>query len=104
FQSVLSTVVTDAAASLHASAPDVELTLADLHPDVALQQLREGLIHVAVVFRYDDTLPEDMRFTHLFDDAMHLLSKEPGQTLADHKDSPWLAGCERCRRGLVTAW
>ena len=103
FQSALSSVVTAAAASMRTSAPDIELTLQDLHPDLALQQLREGLLDVAVVFRYDDDVPDDMRFTHLFDDAMHLLSTEPGQALADHADSPWIAGCERCRRELVSA-
>ena len=103
FQSVLGTVVTDAAVSMRTAAPSVDLSLVDLHPDLALQHLREGLIDVAVVFRYDDIVPEDMRFTHLFDDPMHLLSKEAGQTLNDHKDSPWIAGCERCRRELVDA-
>lgn len=103
FQSALSSVVTAAAGSVHASAPDIELTLQDLHPDLALQQLREGLVDVAVVFRYDDRVPDDMRFTYLFDDAMYLLSTQPGQTLSDHVDSPWIAGCERCRRELVSA-
>ena len=103
FQSALNGVVIDAAASIRASAPDIELTLHDLHPEVALRQLREGLIDVAVVFRYDDEVPDDLRFTHLFDDAMHLLSTEPGQALEDHADSPWIAGCERCRRDLVSA-
>jgi DNA-binding transcriptional LysR family regulator len=103
FQSALSSVVTSAAGSMRASAPDIEFTLQDLHPDVALQQLREGLIDVAVVFRYDDDVPDDMRFTHLFDDAMHLLSTERDQALVDHADSPWIAGCERCRQELVSA-
>ncbi len=103
FQSVLSTVVTDAAASMRASAPGIDLSLVDLHPDIALQQLREGLIDVAVVFRYDDAVPDDIRSTHLFDDPLHLLSTEPEQTLADHRESPWIAGCERCRGELVDA-
>ncbi len=103
FQSALSTVVIEAAAGLRATAPGIELTLADLHPDLALQQLREGLIEVAVVFRYDDAWPQDIRGTHLFDDPMHLVSRQSGQTLADHRESPWIAGCERCRRELVDA-
>jgi DNA-binding transcriptional LysR family regulator len=103
FQSVLSTVVTDAAASMRASAAGIDLSLVDLHPDLALQRLREGSIDVAIVFRYDDTVPADVRATPLFDDPMHLLSKEAGQTLADHRESPWIGGCERCRRDLVDA-
>jgi DNA-binding transcriptional LysR family regulator len=103
FQSALSTLVADAASSLNASAPGVELILTDLHPDIALQQLRAGQVDVAVVFRYDDEIPEDMHFEHLFDDPMMLLSRQAGQTLEDHRDSPWIAGCERCRREFVTA-
>jgi DNA-binding transcriptional LysR family regulator len=103
FQSALSTLVADAAATLNASAPDIELILDDLHPDIALQQLREGHVDVAVVFRYDDDVPEEMHFQYLFDDPMMLLSRQAGQSLTDHRDSPWIAGCERCRREFVTA-
>jgi DNA-binding transcriptional LysR family regulator len=103
FQSALSTLVADAASSLNASAPGVELILTDLHPDIALEQLRAGQIDVAVVFRYDDEIPEDMHFEHLFDDPMMLLSRQTGQTLEDHRGSAWIAGCERCRREFVTA-
>ncbi len=101
FQSALSGVVTTAAASLRKSAPGLELTLEDMHPDLAIPKLREGAIDVAVVYRLDDGMPEGVRATHLFDDPMYLLSAEPGQTPADHADSPWIAGCPRCRRELV---
>jgi DNA-binding transcriptional LysR family regulator len=103
FQSALSTLVADAAAALNASAPGIELILADVHPDIALQQLREGLVDVAVVFRYDDEVPDDVHFRHLFDDPMMLLSRQAEQTLDDHRDSPWIAGCQHCRREFVTA-
>jgi DNA-binding transcriptional LysR family regulator len=103
FQSALSTVVTRAAVSMKASAPGIELSLTEMHPDVALSQLREGAIDVAVVFRHDDTVPDDMTFQHLFDDPMYLISRDAGQALADHRDSAWIAGCERCRRELVDA-
>jgi DNA-binding transcriptional LysR family regulator len=103
FQSVLSTLVIRAAAAMHATAPGIELSLADMHPDDALQRLREGLIDVAIVFRYDETMSEDLRFQHLFDDPMYLLSNEAGQTLAEHQNSAWIAGCEKCRRDLVGA-
>lgn len=103
FQSALGSVVTAAAARMQATAPAIDLTLEDLHPDLALQHLREGRIDVAVVFRYDDAVPADLRFTHLFDDPMHLLSTEADQVLGDHADSAWIAGCERCRRELVQA-
>jgi DNA-binding transcriptional LysR family regulator len=70
---------------------------------VALDLLRDGAVDVAVIFRYDDTTPDDVRTTHLFDDPMYLLSLEPGQTLEDHRDAPWIAGCEHCRREFVDA-
>jgi DNA-binding transcriptional LysR family regulator len=103
FQSVLCTLVAQAAARLHAASPGIEITLTDLHPDLAIEQVRDGSIDVAVVFRYDDVAPDDLTFRHLFDDPMYLISLEPDQTLADHRDSPWIAGCERCRREMVDA-
>jgi DNA-binding transcriptional LysR family regulator len=103
FQSVLCTLVAQAAARLHASSPGIEITLTDVHPDLALEQLRDGSIDVAVVFRYDDVVPDDLTFQHLFDDPMYLISLKSRQTLADHRDSPWIAGCERCRTEMVDA-
>jgi len=34
---------------------------------------------------------------------MHLLGLEPGQTLTDHRDSAWIAGCRHCRREFTDA-
>jgi DNA-binding transcriptional LysR family regulator len=65
---------------------------------VALDLLRAGPVDAALIFRYDDTTPDDIRATHLFDDPMYLLSLEAGQTLLDHRDSAWIAGCQHCRR------
>jgi DNA-binding transcriptional LysR family regulator len=103
FQSALSTLVTRAAVSMKAAAPGIELSLTEMHPDVALSQLRVGAIDVAVVFRYDDMVPDDMQFQHLFDDPMYLISRDAEQTLVAHRNSDWIAGCERCRRELVDA-
>jgi DNA-binding transcriptional LysR family regulator len=103
FQSALAALVPHAATSLRRDYPGIELHLTDAHPRVALDLLRAGQVDVAVIFRYDDTTPDDVRATHLFDDPMYLLSLEPGQTLADHHDSDWIAGCEHCRREFVEA-
>lgn len=103
FQSALGTVVAEAAAALTASAPGIELALEDLHPTVALQRLREGSIDVAVVFRYDDPLPADVRSRHLFDDPMFLAYRDGGPRLADHREARWIAGCRHCRAELETA-
>ncbi len=45
---------------------------------MALDLLRAGDVDVAVVFRYDDAIPDDLRATPLFEDPMYLLSLEPG--------------------------
>ena len=72
-------------------------------PRTRWQLLRAGHVDVALIFRYDDTAPEDtgIRLTHLLDDPLYLLTTGGGTTLADHKDTPWIAGCERCRSHLV---
>ena len=41
---------------------------------------------MAVVFRYDDAVPDDMQFQHLFDDPMYLISRRR----ADSRRSPGL--------------
>jgi DNA-binding transcriptional LysR family regulator len=103
FQSALAALVPHAAATLRRDHPGIELHLADAHPRVALNLLREGQVDAALIFRYDDTTPDDIRATHLFDDPMYLLSLESGQTLRDHRDSAWIAGCENCRREFIDA-
>jgi DNA-binding transcriptional LysR family regulator len=103
FGSVMSSLVPQAAAVLTRQYPGLELGLADMHPEDALEQLRAGHVDVAVIFRYDDTAPEDagVRLTHLLDDPLFLLTTGGGTTLAEHRDEPWVAGCERCRSHLV---
>lgn len=104
FQSALSVLVPPAAAALRQRHPGLELRLAEAHPAVARQLLRDGEVDVAVVFRYDETVADDgIRYGHLGDDPMYLLSLHPGQTLADHRDSAWIAGCRHCRADFVRA-
>ena len=53
--------------------------------------LQDGQVDAAIIFRYDDTVPDDIRAIHLFDDPMYLLSLEPGQRCeitATHPGSP----------------
>jgi DNA-binding transcriptional LysR family regulator len=103
FGSVMSSLVPQAAAILAQQHPGLELGLTDAHPEDALQQLRAGHVDVAVIFRYDDTAPEDdsVRLFHLLDDPLFLLTTGGGTTLTEHEDTPWIAGCERCRSHLV---
>ena len=103
FNSVMSSLVPEAAVALAQQHPGLELGLTDAHPEDALEQLRAGQVDVAVIFRYEDTTPEDdtIRLTHLLDDPLYLLTTGGGTTLSDHARTPWIAGCERCRSHLV---
>jgi DNA-binding transcriptional LysR family regulator len=104
FQSALSVLVPPAAAALVRRHPALELRFTDAHPNVALRMLRAGEVDLAVVFRYDDAVPDDdVRYAHLVDDPMFLLSLRAGETLADHRGSPWIAGCDHCRGEFVEA-
>lgn len=103
FSSALSTLVPAAAASLATSHPGLELNLTDTHPPEALRLLRAGKVDIAVIFRYDESDPEEegIRLHHLLDDPTYLLTREPPGTLVGHRDSRWVAGCERCRSHLL---
>lgn len=103
FQSALAVLVPDAIAALAEEHPGIELQLTDVHPRVAVDLLRAGEVDVAITHTYDDDLPDDIRTTHLLDDPMLLLTRQTGETLDDHRDSPWIAGCENCRLDLVAA-
>ncbi|MFI6029855.1 LysR family transcriptional regulator [Amycolatopsis magusensis] len=103
FQSALAALVPHAMGVLRREYPGIELHLVEAHPRVALDLLRTGEADIAVIFRYDETTPDDIRTTHLFDDPMYLLSLEPGQTLEGNRDAAWIAGCENCRREFLEA-
>ena len=103
--SVLSTIVPRASAALADAHPGLELIQIDRHPVEALEMLRRGEIDVAVVFRYADAPVEDegYRLVHLGDDPIYLISQRPDDTLANHRDSAWIGGCDRCQDELVNA-
>jgi DNA-binding transcriptional LysR family regulator len=102
--SALSTIVPRAAATLADAHPGIELSLVDRHPVEALQMLRHGEVDVALVFRYVDAPAEDegFRLVHIGDDPIYLISRRPDDSLANHRHSAWIGGCERCQAELVT--
>jgi DNA-binding transcriptional LysR family regulator len=103
FGSVMSSVVPAAAGVLAEKHPGLQLALTDTHPEDALRLLRAGQIEVAIIFRYDETAPEEdgVRLVHLLDDPLYLLTLDGATTLTEHQDSPWIGGCERCRSHLL---
>jgi DNA-binding transcriptional LysR family regulator len=46
-----------------------------------------------------------LRHEELIEEPMHLVTPPgwAGDALADHRDRPWIGGCERCRGALVRA-
>ncbi|TDD25879.1 LysR family transcriptional regulator [Kribbella turkmenica] len=102
--SALSTLVPRAATALAEDHPALELNLIERHPVEALQSLRHGEIDVALIFRYADAPQEQdgFRLTHVGYDSIYLLSLQPDDSIANHRDSAWIGGCERCQEELVT--
>jgi DNA-binding transcriptional LysR family regulator len=103
YQSVLSTIVPEAAATLARKYPGIELSLIDVHPVEALRLLRQGTIDVALIFRYADTPveEEDLRLVHVSDDPLYLVSQRSDDSITNYRDSAWIGGCERCQAELV---
>jgi DNA-binding transcriptional LysR family regulator len=103
FQSILCTIVPEAASTLGHAHPGIELEIVDEHPVEALRMLRAGQLDVALIFRYADTPREEdgFRLIHLMDDPIYLVTHNAGQTIAEYRDSAWIGGCERCREELI---
>ena len=101
--SVLSTIAPRAAAALAAAHPGLELVLLDHHPVEALEALRRGEVDVALIYRHadDGDLAADIRLVHVVDDSLHLVSRQAGDRLSNHRDSAWIGGCDRCRLELL---
>jgi DNA-binding transcriptional LysR family regulator len=102
--SVLSTIVPKSAATLARAHPGIELSLIDLHPVEALRMLRHGEVDVALIYRHaDDPVEEEgFRLVHVADDPIYLVSQRPDDSLANHRHSPWIGGCERCQAELIS--
>ncbi|MEO3749137.1 LysR family transcriptional regulator [Streptomyces sp. B6B3] len=102
--SVLSTLVPSAAATLARTYPGVELSLIERHPVESLRMLRHGEIDVALVFRHADAPVEDegYRLRQIGDDRIYLVSQRPDDSVAHHRHSPWIGGCDACTNELLT--
>ncbi|WP_449065539.1 LysR substrate-binding domain-containing protein [Planomonospora algeriensis] len=90
FPSALGTFVPEAAALLARGHPGLELRLTETEPPEALRMLRAGYVDLAVIFRYDDTAPEDdgIRLVHLLDDPSYLVVPRGGSPASAAAGSP----------------
>ena len=102
--SVLSTIVPRSAATLARAHPGIELSPIDLHPVEALRALRLCEVDVAFIYRHADDPDEEegFRLVHVTDDPIYLVSQRPDDSLANHRDSAWIGGCQRCRQELIS--
>ncbi len=107
FPSALGTFVPVAAASFAAAYPGVDLRFCEAEPPAAVGLLRSGEVEAALLFTHPGAAPDlaGLRHEVLLDEPMYLLAPPdwPGDRLADHRDRPWIAGCERCRGELTRA-
>ena len=97
---------------LSETAPELQVTFAELEPPDAVTALREGDLDLALVFRYPCSDIGDegtLEWTPLMEDRVmavlphdHPRAEDPDLTLADLAEDPWIAGCERCRANLIS--
>jgi DNA-binding transcriptional LysR family regulator len=101
FQSALLELVPPALVSMRTARSEIALELRESHPEDSLDLLRENEVDVALVHRADDApVAPDLVAVRLYDDPVLLLSTTPDDTVAANRDASWIAGCERCRRGI----
>ncbi|MET0416222.1 MAG: LysR family transcriptional regulator [Actinoplanes sp.] len=108
FPSALGTFVPAAAATFVTAYPGVDLRFSEAEPPAAVRLLRSGEVEAALLFTHTgDTAPDlaGLRHEVMLDEPIYLLAPPdwPGDRLADHRDRPWIAGCERCRGELTRA-
>jgi DNA-binding transcriptional LysR family regulator len=111
FPSALGTFVPVAAAAFTAAHPEVDLRFTEAGPPEAVRLLRGGEVEAAVLFTYpggagsDQAAPDlaGLRHELLLEEPLHLVTPIgwEGDALADHRDRPWIAGCDRCRGELL---
>lgn len=115
--SICSTIAARSVANLSLFT-NIELSLIQLEPPEALDQISRGKVDAAVVFRYRAIpnfldITEDLTFDSLGFDPMRLLIRRENPIAKDYQHNRqaidlamarhehWIAGCETCRANLV---
>jgi DNA-binding transcriptional LysR family regulator len=106
FPTAGATLVPLAIAEFSRRHPEVELSLIESEPQVAIPQLKSGELDIALVFEYASLTraqqgldSDDVELTHLLDDPMymalppdHPAAKRRKLRLADLRDEAWVQG------------
>jgi len=101
FQSALVELIPPTLALMRTARSEMSLELLECHPEDALELLRATEVDVALVHRTDDAaIAADLVAVKLYEDPVYLLSTTPDDTVAAHRDSSWIAGCDRCRHSI----
>ncbi|MGX6602583.1 LysR family transcriptional regulator [Micromonosporaceae bacterium Da 78-11] len=108
FPSALGTFVPAAAATFLTAYPSVDLRFSEAEPPDAVRLLRSVEVEVAVLFSYPGAATPDLdglRSEVLLDEPIYLVTPadRPGDRLTDHRERPWIGGCDRCRSELLRA-
>lgn len=106
FESVAGTLMPIAVARFAERHPGVELSMALMEPEVAVQALRAGEIDVALTVGSGapgDREGDGVVHHHVLEDPMYLvlpadhpLARKRGLRLADVADEPWIGGAPNC--------
>ncbi|MER7399009.1 LysR family transcriptional regulator [Streptomyces sp. NPDC000151] len=118
FPSGSSTLVPTALAAMRAAHPGTGVSLDEAEPPRSIEMLRGGDCEIALAFRYPEVPGADPAAESEWDDLVvrrvltdrlvglvpeeHRLAGEGRAGFAELADEPWIAGCPRCRRHLVT--
>ncbi|MFF1572299.1 LysR family transcriptional regulator [Leifsonia sp. NPDC058292] len=101
FQSALLELVPPALQQLQGTYQDIALELRESHPIDALDLVRRNEVDVALMHRPDDApVGDEFAAVKLYNDPVYLLSTTPNDSVANHRDSSWIAGCDRCQAGI----
>src|SRR5690349_633737 len=103
FPSALGTFVPLAAAGFAAAHPGIDLRFREAEPPEGVRLLRGGEVEAALLFTHAPEPEWDgLRCEVLLEEPLYLVAPRSwaGDRLADHRDRPWIGGCERCRGQL----
>ena len=105
FPSASATLLADALARLRARHPDIAVTFEEAEPEDAFPLLRSGDLDLVLAFSYAaDHDGRDLTSVPLLHDPTLAITRtgEGPIEIGELAGATWIAGCERCRRHLLS--